>query len=204
MLNSKSWASPKIVQSFHHRWDGAWIHGCSYWWHKLLIICQALKDFDDVLWLDGDVHQLKPITPEVAQSFRNGQGFKAALYLQRNWSWGAGWRRSARWGVSWFCPLEMPDATRAAQTVPGCGLIYIRSKEIAREWFCIQAEKPFWLDHQIVAYWLDRRYGRWIGDEEYIKEGYHTDHWFYGRMLYPPQRKRIVWQSGDWTKRTPS
>lgn len=202
MINRHSWAGPKVVNAFHHRWDGAWVHGCSYWWHKLEIMIHALRHFSEVVWTDSDIRQVRPIPDDFWSYLRQGADFRASLYLQRNWTWGAGWRRTKKWGVKFMDPL-VNNPRRAAQIVPGCGFLYLRSYDTALEAMSIQNEYPFWLDHQIYAYLLDRRYKKWIGEESYIAKGYHTDFYYYGRQLFPPDKERMVWQGGSRSSRIP-
>lgn len=199
MLDQRSWVTKRVLQDFHHRWDGAWIYGCSYWCHKLMILSVATREYGDVLWIDCDIKQKQPVTSEVWDFLSSGDAaFRASLYCQRNWTWGAGWRRTKKWGIDWFEPFEVKEeATRAAQTVPGCGFLYVRNHEVAQEALTLQWQYPFWLDHQIFAYMLDRWNQRWIGPEEYVRQGYHTDFYYYGRQLFPPSEDRTIWQAGE-------
>ena len=193
-LSSYAWANPRIREEFHHRWDGAWVYGMSYWWHKLRILEQALDEYDSVIYMDIDVHQVCEIPDWFWDEIESGADFKASLYLQRNWTWGAGWRNSEKWGYPHF--LVSSEKQKAAQTVPGCGFIYCRNKDVIKEALKIQKKHHFWLDHQIFAFLLDQKYGGWIGEEKYLKLGYHTLGYYYGRQVFPPPDDEIIWRSG--------
>ena len=195
LLHPAAWASPIINDSFYDRFDGVRIFGMSYWWHKFKILEAALQDFDSVLWIDTDIVQKQSLPDGFFEELNSGADFRASLYVQRNWSWGAGWRHKHKWKVPGLKPVE-GDSHRAAQIVPGCGYLYVRNKEVIKEALEIQLEHPIWLDHQVMACFLDRRHGGWIGEQAYLDLGYHTQGYYYGRQIYRPSEAETIFQAG--------
>lgn len=197
-LDNRSFCAPKVHDQYHHRWDGAWVHGHSYWWHKLRIIEAALRDYPDgVIWMDFDIQQMvKPVPSWFWDEIVEGPPFKASLYRQRNWCWGAGWRYSVRWNYPHLMLRADENPKEQSQIVPGCGFLYIREKEVIKTILDIQRVEPFWLDHQLFAFYLDEKHGRWIGAEKYVELGYHTTGYYYGRQLLACPPQDTIWQSG--------
>lgn len=203
-LHDKPWANPTCDKKYNVRfhWNGVLRNGYSYWWHKFKIIHAAFQRFPDgVLWVDFDVKQTKADLGWLYADLANGKDFRASLYVQHNWTWGAGWRHSAEWRVP-GTSLSPGDSHAAARVVLGCGFVFFRNRSDVEECLAIQDEFPHFLDHQVVSLWFDRRHGgRWIGHDEYKKRGWHTEGYYYGRQLYPPRFSKIRFQAGERQRR---
>ena len=193
LLSPNAWDAPQRDKevSWRFRWNGAIRHGYSYWWHKLKILEAALHDFSDgVIWMDFDIQQF--IETSQVDSFKEqyatGQPFRSSLYLQQNWTWGSGWRHKWDNVPGIILPeAQTPETHVHAQTVCGCGFLYVRDLEIVEHWLSIQEEFPHFLDHQVVSLWFDREYGsgHWIGDGIYNANGFGTFGYYYPRQKYP-------------------
>jgi hypothetical protein len=204
-LSHRPWANPTRRKRYNLRfkWNGSLHQGYSYWWHKFKIIEHALQEFDEgVLWCDFDVLQKQADLKHMLDDLRLGKPIRASLYVQHNWTWGAGWRHKPDWKVPNTVVHTESDSHTAARIVMGCGFLYIRGIDIIRECFEIQDEFPHFLDHQVVSLLFDRHHGgKWIGEEAYLANGWHTNGYYYGRQLYPPRRKEICFQAGPIQKR---
>lgn len=204
-LSHRSWAHPTRPNKRYNlrfKWNGALHSGYSYWWHKFKIIETALKEFPDgVLWCDFDVVQKRDVTP-ILEDLRTGPPLRASLYLQGNWTWGAGWRHKSEWDVPGTSIHTESDSHDAARIILGCGFFYVRDVDIIRQCFEIQDEFPHFLDHQVLTLLFDRMHGgTWIGEEAYMKRGWHTRGYYYGRQLHPPRFKDIYFQAGPRQRR---
>lgn len=201
-LHSRPWVTPKNKMGCITLAGGAIRYGCNHWAHKLLILRAALEDHDSVVWMDFDMHQMQDRLPkQFWETLDAGPVIQASLYDQPRWIWAAGWRycRNRKWrvpGTVQHAGTER-EQERAACIVPGCGWLYVRGKDTIEELIDIYHERPRWHDHQIVACWLDRKYGgKWIGVDKYVESGYHTKWFCYGRQVRPPKHSDVYWASG--------
>lgn len=205
VLSTKAWAAPERNKRYNRRfaWNGAIRRGYSYWWHKLRIMEVAATEFPDgVLWTDFDVIQKRNDTAWLFEDLYQGRAIRASLYAQHNWTWGAGWRHKAEWLIPGTEVYEQGDSHTAARTVMGCGFLYLRSLDLVKYALEIQDEFPHFLDHQVITLLFDRlQGGEWIGTEEYVRSGWHTQGYYYGRQLFPPRMGKTCFQSGRREKR---
>lgn len=203
-LHDRPWMQPDPNKRLNARflWNGGIRNGYSYWWHKFKIIEAALHEFSGgVLWTDFDVLQKQDNIDWIYDDLAKGKPIRASLYVQHNWTWGAGWRHSTVWKVP-GTEIAPDESHTAARLVLGCGFLFIRSLDIVREALKIQDEFTHFLDHQVMSLLFDRMHGgRWIGPEEYVAQGWHTQGYYYGRQLYPPRRSKIAFQAGEKSKR---
>lgn len=186
MIDPKPWCTPKVKDYISG--SGAIRYGYSYWWHKLWIWQRAVAEFGEIMWLDMRAENTEPITEEYWERRRQGADFQAALYFQKNFSWGAPWRYD-RW--------KLPDVPRtedkqASQTVPGCGVVYLRGRLFVEHCLSLFQHGRKWVDHTVCAAVLDQRYGGWIGVEEYVAKGHWLDEYAYGRTVLDPTRETWI------------
>lgn len=202
LLDRRAWAAPQRPNkrlNIRFSWNGAIRVGYSYWWHKFKIIEAAFERHPEgVLWTDFDIMQNKANVDDLLDDLSKGQPVRASLYVQHNWTWGCGWRHKSDWNVP-GTELHHEDTHAAARIVLGCGFLFFKSLDLVRECLKIQDEFPHFLDHQVVSLMFDRMHGgKWIGQDAYREQGWHTNGYYYGRQLFPPRRRSsIYFQAGD-------
>lgn len=185
LLDERSWAMPKGERLYKLQ-NGCVRSGASYWWHKLKILDVALQEYQAVVWIDTRAEQRKPITDEYWLEKAAKKPVQAPIYRVVNRVWGAFWRDDK-------APVGLRTNRHASVFVPGCGCIYLREHEIAKELLRIQAENKHWLDHQVLAWYMDHTGGGWAGVNRYVRRGYHLSDYYYDRMPIKPNESDIVW-----------
>lgn len=154
--------------------SGMVVYGMNHFGHKWWAMDAAFQDFDSVLWVDWDLHQVGTIPENYEEQLQAGSApFRATLAQQQNWTWGAFWRRSTRWPMEGV-EIDKKDAVNSARIVTNCSSVWIRNRETVQELRALQEKHPVLMNQQLVSYLLDSRQGRWIGQEQYIAEEYHT------------------------------
>jgi hypothetical protein len=204
MLDKDPWQTPKLTDEIEQH--GMVRYGANTFWHKLMILDQALYDFDEVVWIDFDMNRVKPNLPEgFWDKLSSGPTFQAALSVQRSSTHGAGWRRwrNRRWLIAEMSLWDgdPKDQLRQARLIPQCAWMYLRGRDIIKEVLEIQARFPRWMDQQVFAYWLDLHNGRnWMGSHEYVRCGYNTPSswYYYNNLLNRCSYDQIHWLQGEY------
>ncbi len=185
LIDHRSWAMPEGDREYTLR-NGAVRGGASHWWHKLKIFDIALQEHKAIVWVDTRAEQLKRITDEYWLEKAAKKPVQAAIYRVVNRVWGAPWRGDD-------APRGLRTSRHPSVFVPGCGCVYLREHEIAKELLRIQAENKHWLDHQVLAWYIDQVNGGWMGVNRYIRRGYQLSDYYYDRMPIKPNESDIVW-----------
>ena len=175
----------------------------SHWMHKDQILCRALKEFDQILWIDWDVHQTKKLPTDFWAELSNGSSFRSSLVVQRTPNKGAWWRmpnnsvhREVEWQPNGTSPItNEKKAIWAAKLLPSGGYLYLRGQDTAKLLLETHNEFPTWNGQPTMALAMDRWHGGWIGASGYKKLGYEPRDYFYGFQVYPPTN--TVWQCGE-------
>lgn len=202
MLSDRAVVTPWV--SHKRLCGGSIVDGAHTNWHKLMIQRAALQEHDAIIWIDFHMEQIQiaPLSNDLWTQLHAGPRLQASLAVQNRWIWGAGWRccDDAKWSTVGMKMVDGPETEkiRQARIVPLCGWMYIRGLDLIEEALEIQAANPRFMNQQVWALVLDRRYNGWIGVDEYIRRGHDSPSawWYHGRQLNPPPQGQVLWQSG--------
>jgi hypothetical protein len=177
------------------------VYGMNHFGHKWWAMDVAFQDFDSVQWVDWDLRQVGTIPEDYEEQLQVGSApFRSTLATQNNWTWGAYWRRSTRWPMEGV-QIDTISTHNSAKIVTNCSSIWIRNRETVQELRALQEKHPILMNQQLVSYLLDKQQGRWIGQDQYVAEGFHMICCDIGRTqlipiedpiwkCYPPKRSR--------------
>lgn len=153
------------------KFKGVIRYGVSMWLHKLKAVKEALKEHEQVLWLDGDVQQMRELPKQWWRLMQRGAPYRASLsrYKQPQCLW---------------------RKDRVARTlVPYGGIQYFR-----RDWIDVLIDYQFYEDRTMsdeiaIMKFLDALHGGWIGVERWAKT-YELPCCFHHRGHRQPVRRR--------------
>ncbi len=186
-----------------NKWPCRTKAGHSHWLHKNWILYRALEEYDQVLWTDWDVHQMKPLPTDFWAKLNSGPSFRSSLVVQRTPGKAAWWRipvgnrhREVTWQPAGTTPIPNEEkAVWAAKLMPSGGYLYVRGRDVAESFLKTHNEFPTWKGQPVMALIMDRWHNGWIGASRYKKLGYEPYGYFYGFQAYKPTE--TIWQCGE-------
>ena len=124
-------------------WDPK--EGVHQYGHKIQIFHEAMKEFEEIIFLDWDCVPVKPLSNDLWQQLRKKEPIQASLrgYKVKR----AGWRK------------------RDARKRPCASFVYIREKKIADDMFDLWKEKKTLSDEHILGMCMDKLSGGWRSEE---------------------------------------
>jgi len=139
--------------------------GLNFWRHKLDCIQRALDNHDEVVWLDWDVRQLRPLD-DFWSTLREGPPIQAALRAYKRPQ--CGWR------------------ARGQRTfVPHGAFIYCRSLVVICRVIDLHIrEHPTCTDEIAIAHAIDELLGGWTVPDKYRDHGFEP-------TVYDQRRKYV-------------
>jgi hypothetical protein len=134
--------------------------------HKLEVLYQALQEFDEIVFLDWDCTECKPIPPDFWSRLAEKEPIQAVLRQYH--------RKKAYW------------RSIDARKIPEASFVYIRDKQIGADLNKTWEEmgRP-WSEEIVMAKYMDERLGGWQGLDHYW-EHYNPFFCTYGNCKIPP------------------
>ncbi len=138
------------------RWTGdsvVYAYGASVWRAKVEFIMAALDQYDEVLWLDWDVHLVRRLPKGFWNQMCKGQPFQASL------------RQLCRKQCDW-----RPEEPR--KLCHG-GFVYVRGRAVGERLRQLCVENPMMNDELVYCKLVDEMMGgKWLGSETYRAIGF--------------------------------
>ena len=172
-------------------------HGTCIWdqnhhaFHKLRIMERALLDFDEVVWVDWDVRQVRLLHDSWWD--KQTSPFKGIVVRQGNWTWGAKWRRRAV-RYSRLKKLQTTGNPEDAQMVVHAGCFYCSSIEFIKMAMEAQLFNRTWMMQQCLAAALDRMNGgAWMGLDEFFRRGHWATWYRHSLQVHENRPDQLIW-----------
>jgi len=124
--------------------------------HKLEVLYQGLQEFDEIVFLDWDCTECKPLPPDFWERLAGKEPIQAVLRIYH--------KRKATWRDS------------NTRTIPEASFVYIREKKIGQELNDLweKMHRP-WSEEVVLAKYIDKMHDGWHGIEHYWE---HNDPFF--------------------------
>ncbi|MFA7219303.1 MAG: hypothetical protein WC119_02205 [Synergistaceae bacterium] len=120
------------------------------WLHKVYLMEAAMRDFDEIIYLDWDTQPFKPLPPTLWDDLRKKDSFQAPLFK--------------------YCSVKMPHRDNpknerfAARVLPSGAFVYISDKSIPTKLMTYEKQEGLrdrWLDEIYYGAYTDEIYGGW-------------------------------------------
>ena len=153
-------------------------YGVSMWRHKLECIRMALRNYGkQVIWLDWDVHQIRPIPSHFWAYLEVGRPIRAAL---------RSYKRPQ-------CPWR-PRADR--RLVVHGGFIYCRWLALIEQIIEVHSTKfPTYTDETPISWVIDELMGGWRGPNAFFAEGFSPPFYDQRKQAVHPRPENPVFQN---------
>ena len=154
------------------------------WGNKMLLIRQALEDYDEVSWVDFDIVLQKPLPYNYWQQLGMGPPFQFPLTIQRSTKRAASWRH---------------DTPNAKNLVCGGGYMYFRKEErdLIEDNIEIHKNQPRWTGQKTMSKVFDKRNNGWIGVCECLNRGHEISGYWCGFNLFLIPSEKAIWKVGS-------
>lgn len=132
---------------------GSFAYGASVWRAKIEFMVEAMKNADEIVWLDWDILPQRPVPADFWHRLREGQPFQTALRQLHRVQ--CGWRKSD--------PRKLHHG----------GFVYVREREIVYRLLQLTIEHPELNDELLYGLMVDELMGgEWNGHEAYVEMGF--------------------------------
>jgi len=157
------------------------------WGNKMLVIRQALEDYDEVAWVDFDMVLQRPIPNDYWTSFGKGPSFQFPMVIQRSTKHAAHWRRRKSIDVS--------------KLVCGGTYMYFRKeeKDLIEKNIETHKIKLRWTGQKTMTYLFEKKCGSWMGLKEHLKRGHEISGYLSGFNLFLIPPEKALWIQGPGT-----
>ena len=158
------------------------------WGNKLRIIREALTSFDEVVWMDLDVHQVNPMPIDFWEKLRKGPMLKAALEIRIRSSFSAVWRLPKFNMTQSKAVLNQSMSYYKKESLPfiDCALGYMNEEKC---------------DQRAVTRAFDQWQGDWIGAKSFIEQDYLLSGFYIHTGVFIPPKEEIYFAVYDTTKK---
>lgn len=127
--------------------------GLSMWRHKLESFRLALQQYEHVIWLDWDVHQIRPLPTDFWSTLAKGQPIQAVLRQYRRPQ----------------CPWRL----LGKRIVVHGAFVYCRSLLLIERTIDVHAQHfSYYTDETAISFVIDELLGGWPGINEYRNAGF--------------------------------
>jgi len=136
----------KLINKDPYLWKGK-IDNYHQYGHKLLVLREALKDYDEIVFLDWDCMAVRDIPDDFWDEFYKKEVIQASMRTYK--------RTVAYW-------RKKDKRKRACAS-----FVYIRDKKLAADMFTTWKREPLRAEEQIISKYADEMIGGWQGVQAY-------------------------------------
>lgn len=194
LLEECPWAAPRYRDQVGQSGGGQIMWGCSHWWHKLKIWERAIDDYEQFIWLDFDLVQVRELPEDLWPRLASGNQFRACLAVHRTWGFAAPWRHSASLIKTSGTRLVSGNSEFAARIMPLGQCIYIRSKQDVLDLLALQEQHRRLYDQQLMALMFDQRNDGYLPPEVWRERGHEMFGLGSSQRLWPEREEEIIWK----------
>jgi hypothetical protein len=184
-----NWSTSNIRNVREDHW-GRLCFGWSMWRHKIDASETALRSYDEVVFLDADVRQEKPLPPDFWDVMRRGQPVQAFLLRYHTKK-----RHAAN-----ACPWRSKDTNISCDA----GFMYFRGLPIIQHILRLYCRQPKWTEQAVISFLIDKMMRGWKGAEAYRAAGflpYCFQTYTASLRVFPAQE--VIFQQGRGRKSDP-
>ena len=154
-------------------------YGASVWRAKIEFIAKAVEEHDEVVWLDWDIHLVKPLPADFWDRMRERRPFQAALRQLH--------RRQADWRK--HDPRKLHHG----------GFVYVRGRGVAERLLRLCVEHPMLNDELVYCKLVDEMMGgEFLGPEAYREMGFQPYCYNIVRGMCWPVEDEVFRNTGRW------
>jgi hypothetical protein len=123
--------------------------GSHYYTHKMHVWKEAMKDFDEIVFLDWDCIETSPLPKDFWEILNQKSSIQAILRSYKKIK----------------CPWRKVDR----RLRPCASFVYIRDKEIPNKLLELWKKYPLYAEEQIIALYTDGLMNGWANKEKYFE-----------------------------------